>query len=142
MGIHEYEAFKPHPLRYLVEPLMEEASYLERSMFGCRACYLFGRIVLVLAFPGEDPWNGILIPTEREHHASLCSEFPSLSSHPVLGKWLYLPEDHDDFERLARSVIARILQGDPRFGVISMPKKKTSKTRKRRSSVRRKRGKY
>jgi hypothetical protein len=55
MAIPEVALFKPHPLRSLVEPLMEDVSYCEKSMFGCQACYIYGRMVVVLAFPGEEP---------------------------------------------------------------------------------------
>jgi len=37
--------------------------------------------------------------------------------HPVLGKWLYLPARHDDFERLAVDLANRIARGDPRLGI-------------------------
>ena len=46
-------------------------------------------------------WNGIMFPTEQTHHASLIAEFPGLRPHPVLGKWLYLPAERDDFEASA-----------------------------------------
>jgi len=40
---------------------MEEPSYLKKSMFGCLAVYLHGRMMLLLT-EGEEPWNGLLIP--------------------------------------------------------------------------------
>ena len=87
------QGLKPHPLHFVVEPLMDDPSYMEKSMFGCRACYLYGRMVALLAYPGEEPWNGILFPTEKRFQESLLAEFPQLVSHPVLGKWVYLRED-------------------------------------------------
>jgi hypothetical protein len=48
---------KDHPLLWIVEPLMEEPSYLQRPMFGCLAVYLHSRLSLVLA-SGEEPWKG------------------------------------------------------------------------------------
>ncbi len=36
----EDRKLKPHPLAWVVEPLINDPSYLEKSMFGCRGCYL------------------------------------------------------------------------------------------------------
>ena len=65
-------------------------------MFGGQAVYLFGRLVLVLA-SNEEPWNGLLVCTSREFHSTLTEDYPTLQPHPVLGKWLYLSQVHDDF---------------------------------------------
>ena len=115
---------KPHPLGWVTEPLTDETGYMERPMFGCLACYLHGRLMLVLA-AREDPWNGLLVPTERDMHDSLMEDFPSLSPHPVLGKWLYLPVKDNEFENIAQDLVERILSNDIRFGV--EPKEKKSK---------------
>jgi hypothetical protein len=48
----------------------------------------------------------------------LIAEFPSLASHPILGKWLYLPEATATFERDAQKIVERIRRLDPRFGVV------------------------
>lgn len=70
----------------------------------------------------------MLIPTERNFHAALQAEFSALSPHPVLGKWLYLPQTSEDFEELSNKIIELILSEDPRIGVDPKPKKiKTSK---------------
>ncbi|MBI2350102.1 MAG: hypothetical protein HYV00_01215 [Deltaproteobacteria bacterium] len=108
---------KSHPFHWVVEPLLEEPSYIERAMFGCRGCYLYGRLVLVLAARGEEPWNGLLVPTEREHQQSLGSEHKNLAVHPVLKKWLYLPESKEDFEEAARALVECVLANDLRIGV-------------------------
>lgn len=99
--------------------MFEEPSYIEKSMFGCKGCYLHGRLVLVLAARRREPWNGLLVPTERRHHKSLLRDHKSLGQHPVLKKWLYLPESDDQFEEAARSIIESILGNDPRIGVES-----------------------
>ena len=85
--------------------------------------------------PGdEDPWRGALFPTSREFHESLIAEFPLLRSHPVLGKWLYLPEDEERFEQVAAAVIRRIKANDPRLGILAQEKlKKKSRVRDKRS---------
>ena len=108
---------KPHRLSWVVEPLAEEASHLEKAMFGCRGHYLHGRLMLVLAARGEEPWNGLLIPTEREHHAALRRDHPALAVHPMLKKWLYVPEASEDFEETARALVERALVNDARLGV-------------------------
>ena len=108
---------RSHPLQWVVEPLAEEPSYIEKAMFGCRGCYLYGRLVLVLAARGEEPWNGLLVPTEREHQPGLRRTYKKLIIHPVLKKWLYLPESNEDFEEAARTIVERILGNDARIGV-------------------------
>jgi hypothetical protein len=85
-------------------------------MFGCVACYVSGRLVLVLADRGK-PWQGLLIPTERSAHASIVAEHPELRRHPVLGKWLYLADDTSDFTAAAAAILERIQARDERFGV-------------------------
>jgi hypothetical protein len=116
--------FKPHPLRWVVEPLQDEPSYLEKAMFGCRGCYLHGRLVLVLAARNEEPWKGLLVPTDREHHGVLRKELPLLGVHPMLEKWLYLPEESEDFEDTASRLIDLIKAEDPRVGVLPKPRRK------------------
>ncbi len=107
---------KLNPLLWVIEPLMEEPSYVQRPMFGCQACYLHGRLVLALA-SGEEPWNGLLIPTDHEFHASIIRDFTTARQHPVLKKWLYLPENSEDFEAAASDIVEAIQMNDQRFGV-------------------------
>ena len=64
MDLLKTKAQRSHPFQWVVEPLAEEPSYIEKAMFGCRGCYLYGRLVLVLA-AREEPWNGLLVPTEK-----------------------------------------------------------------------------
>ena len=101
----------------MVEPLAEEPSYIQKAMFRCRGCYLYGRLVLVLAARGKEPWNGLLVPTERRHQPALRRDHKNLVAHPVLKKWLYLPESNEDFEEAARAIVERILGNDARIGV-------------------------
>jgi hypothetical protein len=101
---------------WLAESIMEQPSYLEKSMFGCLAIYLHGRMMLLLS-EGEEPWNGLLIPTEHQFHDSIRDEFKDVVQHPVLKKWLYLPEDIEDFESAAADIVNVIEMNDPRFGV-------------------------
>lgn len=112
---------KPNPLEWIFEPLAEEPAFFRRPMFGCEAAYLGERIVLVLAAK-EEPWNGILVPTERAHHASIARDIGALAPHGVLGKWLYVSQSEDAFEATAAAVVERIRRRDPRFGVVPRPK--------------------
>jgi hypothetical protein len=107
---------KQHPLQWLVEPLMGEASYLEKPMFGCQACYLYGRLALVLA-DGDEPWNGLLVPTEKDFHDSLTKDFKDVAQHPVLKKWLYVSQSSEDFETIASDIVEAVRMNDLRFGV-------------------------
>src|SRR2546422_254969 len=85
-------------------------------MFGCWAYYADDRLVWVSA-AGRPPWHGILVPTAREHHAELRRAVPALRVHPVLGKWLYLPARHPEFEAVADVVAGLIADGGARGGV-------------------------
>ncbi len=105
-----------HPLAWVIEPLAGEPSLVVRPMFGCRAVYLRGRMVLCLAAKAE-PWRGVLVPTERAHHAALIADRPALRPHPVLPKWLYLPEEAPSFERDSAWLVARVRAGDPCLGI-------------------------
>lgn len=117
---------KQHPFPWLIETLEENPSFLDKAMFGGRSSYYEGRMSL-FSVSGDEPWNGVLIPTSREHHASLQKSFPFLKPHPVLGKWLYLSQAHPDFEGAALSLVERIAKRDPRFGIEPKPKIRKSK---------------
>ncbi|HTQ30000.1 MAG TPA: hypothetical protein VMI53_02220 [Opitutaceae bacterium] len=115
-----------HPHAWIWEPLEAEPSFVLRTMFGAKAVYLGGKLVLCFAAKTE-PWRGVLVCTEKRHHESLKNEFPSLSEHPVLPKWLYLPESADDFEAVAERLVGRVRNRDPRIGVIPSPRKSKSR---------------
>ena len=114
---------KPNPFLWVVDPLMDEPSYLEKSMFGCQACYLHGRLVLALT-SGAEPWNGLLIPTDHQFHDDILKEFKAVEQHPVLKKWLYLREQQEDFESVAQDIVEAIRINDQRFGVEPKERKK------------------
>ena len=116
-------ARRVHPYAWLWEPLETDASFVLAAMFGAKAVYLDGRLVLCFS-SREEPWRGVLVCTEREHHASLRARFPSLSPHPVLPKWLYLPESAGDFERAAGQLVELARDRDPRIGVAPSPRKR------------------
>jgi len=85
-------------------------------MFGCQACYLHGRLALVLA-EGDEPWDGVLIPTEKDFHDSVKKDFKDVVQHPVLKKWLYLSQSSEDFETVASDIVEAVRMNDQRFGV-------------------------
>ena len=66
--------------------------------------------MLVLADKNE-PWNGLLICTDKEKHRALLKKIESLTPHPVLGKWLYLSQNHEYFEDLA-TLILKLIQAE------------------------------
>lgn len=128
-------------LEWTLEPLQEKDSFATKKMFGGLAVYVDGRMVMLLAeSPGErswkkqpydfDLWNGVLFPLEREVHASLIEEFQSLMPHPVLGKWLYLPMEVDNFEETIQALVQLIAENDLRFGVYPKVRKKRKKKTK------------
>jgi hypothetical protein len=111
-----------HPFAWLWEPLEGEESFLLRAMFGAKAVYLEGKLMLCLMVR-EEPWRGVLVCTSREHQESLRADFPALKPHPVLPKWLYLPESAASFERDGTRLVERVRQRDARIGVIPKPRK-------------------
>lgn len=112
-----------HRHAWLWEPLETEPGFILRAMFGTKAVYLDGRIVLCFA-TADEPWCGLLVPTDRSHHAALIAEIPLLAPHPVLPKWLYLPESADAFESTAQKLVALVRRRDPRVGVVPAAKKR------------------
>lgn len=103
----------------MIEGIQAEPSFVRTRMFGCEACYLHGRLVLVLATRRKEPWQGVLIPTEKEFHESLALSHEGLIRHCILGKWLYLPQSYEHFEETALCLTKSILENDPRIGVRS-----------------------
>ena len=116
-------AKKVHPYQWLWEPLEDDPTFLLRPMFSGKAAYLDGRLMLYFT-AREEPWRGVLVCTFREHQASLRAEFPELTPHPVLPKWLYLPEAADRFESTAESLVALARRRDPRLGVSPQRRKR------------------
>jgi hypothetical protein len=124
------------PFLGLLDPLMQVRTLRPRRMFGCWAYYADERLVWVSA-AAREPWQGILVPTERAHQPALQAAVPGLRTHPVLGKWLYLPARHPDFEALADRLARMIAAGDPRIGVL--PARAMARGRPARASRRKER---
>ncbi len=119
-----------HPYQWLWEPLENDPTFLLRPMFGGKSVYLDGRLMLYFT-SGKEPWRGVLACTDRAHHASLLAEFPVLAPHPILPKWLYLPETAPRFEATAERLVALARRRDPRLGVDPQAKRRGRSTAKR-----------
>ena len=115
-----------HPHQWLWEPLETDPTFVLRAMFGTKAVYLGGKLMLCFS-ARQEPWRGVLIGTERKHHASLQAEFPEVAPHPILQKWLYLPESANGFERAATRLVQLARGGDPRIGVTPSPRQSPSR---------------
>jgi len=117
-----FKVKKVHSLQWVFDSFEDRPDFIQKKMFGCQTAYFGHRLMLVLA-DKEEPWNGILIPTEREFHLSLQKSFPELLPYPILGKWLYLSQGVANFEEIAFKIMDAILSKDPRIGVEPKPKK-------------------
>ena len=121
-----HEVKRVHPYQWLWEPLESDPTFLLRPMFGGRAAYLDGRLMLYFTAK-EEPWRGVFVCTDRSRQPSLMAEYPALPPHPILPKWLYLPESADSFERTAERLVAAARRRDPRLGV--SPRRRSNKRR-------------
>jgi hypothetical protein len=110
-------------LLWIFEAFEHEPTYMRRRMFGCDAAYLDGLLCLIAADRAK-PFNGVLVCTDRAHHAALVDEIPGLRAHPVIGKWLYVPEDDPAFESAVSTLTTLVLARDPRIGVEPKPRKR------------------
>jgi hypothetical protein len=127
---------------WIFDAFAAHQSFFTKRMFGGLAAYLFDRQMLVLVEPtktGRWKWHGVLVCTDHEHHASIRADFPALTPHAVLGKWLYVDSTHDDFEATMEGVAKRMARDDPRFGVFpaSRQRKRARRLSRERSPRRR-----
>lgn len=130
-------------LVHFFERLLDHPEFTARKMFGGLALRFRGRMIAVLAESGPDSesvwrgkkypypiWNGVLFPTERQHHASLQTQWPSLIPHPILPKWLYLPQSAQTFEGTLEAMVMALTKNDFRLGIEpKAPKPKPKRTR-------------
>jgi len=133
--VRSLERLLRHRYGELVEDITADESFVTRRTFGCLSCYLHGRLKLALA-EGRAHWDGVLVATAKEHHASLRRTVAALRPHPVLGKWLYLAASGDSFEDDARRLAALALADDPRIGVEPTPRRERARGRRTRSRTR------
>jgi hypothetical protein len=114
-------------LAWILEAFEGDSTYLHKRMFGSDAAYIDGLLCLVVA-DRDAPWNGLLVCTSQDRHAALIDEMPALQPHPVLGKWLYVPQDDPAFEAIAKRITALVLARDPRVGVEPKPRRRGGKS--------------
>ncbi|MGF6485574.1 hypothetical protein QFZ91_007801 [Paraburkholderia sp. JPY419] len=114
-------------LLWIFDAFERDPTYLRRRMFGSDAAYIDGLLCLVAA-DRDKPWNGLLVCTSQERHAALITDLPALRPHPVLRKWLYVPQEDPAFEDTVEQLTALVLEGDPRVGVEPKPKKRRGKS--------------
>ncbi len=115
---------------WIFEAFEGHATFFTKRMFGGLAAYVHQRQMLVLVEPtktGRWRWHGVLVCTGHEHQPSIRADFPALTPHAVLKKWLYVDSTHENFEQTMEAVAARMARNDPRFGVqpgTAKPRKK------------------
>ena len=113
---------RPNSLVWIFDAFERDASYLRKKMFGCDAAYVDGRLCLVVA-DRDAPWDGLLVCTAQDQHAALVAEIPALRAHPVLGKWLYVPQSDPAFEDAVQAITLLVRNRDSRIGVEPRPRK-------------------
>ena len=121
-----FEAFEKHP------------GFFTKRMFGGLAAYVHERLMLLLVEPtksGRWKWHGVLVCTGFEDHASIRADFPALTPHDILRKWLWVDSKDDGFEETMEAVARRMARNDPRFGIVprtnASGKTTSGKTRRR-----------
>jgi hypothetical protein len=107
-----------NPLLWVFESLEDDPRYFRRKLFSFDAAHFENKLYLAVA-AGKEPWNGLLVCTAREHQESLRRQFPQLTPHKILGKWLYLSQTHAEFESVALELAELARRRDPRLGVES-----------------------
>ncbi|VVD78202.1 hypothetical protein PPN31114_00988 [Pandoraea pneumonica] len=116
-------------LLWIFDAFERDETFIHKRMFGSDAAYVGGLLCLIAA-DREPPWSGLLVCTSQDRHAALIAEIPALRTHPVLGKWLYVPQSDPDFETAAHTLTALVLAGDARIGVEPKPRKRKSAKKK------------
>ena len=122
-------AAPPDPYVGLLDAVASGRDLRLRRWFGFWAYYDEERLIWVSAHKRE-PWRGILVPTEKRHQPALRATLPALRVHPVLGKWLYLPARHREFEAMAERLADLIAAGDERIGIVPAPRAPRRKERR------------
>jgi hypothetical protein len=121
-----FDAFAGHP------------GFFTKGMFGGLAAYAHERMMLILVEPtrtGRWKWHGVLVCTGFDEQPSIRRDFPALTPHDVLRKWLWVDSTHADFEQTMEAVARCMARNDPRFGIVPRPtasgKTTSGKTRRR-----------
>lgn len=107
-------------LAWILDAFERDPTYVRKRMFSSDAAYIDGRLCVTVGDRNE-PWNGMLVCTSQDRHASLIDEIPALQPHPVLGKWLYVSQNDPAFESVIERIVSLVLARDPRVGVEPKP---------------------
>ncbi|MDG0817661.1 TfoX/Sxy family DNA transformation protein [Bdellovibrio svalbardensis] len=137
-------AKEPQELKW-IESLLPDEGVRRKAMFGGFAYYLADKLVLVtFETPGYrsyrnqtydyELWYGCMFPLEREHHEKALKQFPELTPHPILPKWLYLPLDTEGFDDLASEIMAQVIRPHSYWGSFPKAKSKKAKSTKAKSA--------
>jgi hypothetical protein len=103
-------------LSWILDAFERDPTYVRKRMFSMDAAYIDARLCIT-AGDRQEPWNGMLVCTSQEHHATLIEEMPALQVHPIIGKWLYVSQTHPEFETVVARIVSIVLARDPRVGV-------------------------
>jgi len=126
---------------WIFDAFAGDPSFFTKRMFGGLAAYVHERQVLVLVEPtksGRWKWHGVLVCTSYEDQPSIRADFPALTPHGILRKWLWVDSRHDAFEETMEGVAKRMAGNDPRFGIVprttASGKTTSGRTRRRKRS--------
>lgn len=116
---------------YWIESLLPEGGFRRKAMFGGFAYYLDEKIILITFEAGNKTkskinWNGCMFPVEHEYQSQILEQFPVLSPHPVLPKWLYLPLETEGFDEWVTDILRVALRPHSLWGSLPKEKKKSS----------------
>lgn len=115
------------PALYWIEDLLP-ANFISKPKHGGLTYYLDDKLILILVESGRSYehkgisypfqiWNGCIFPIESIKQGTVFIKFPFLTNHPASAKWLYLPQDSEDFEQQAKLVVREINKKNPLFGI-------------------------
>ena len=124
---------------WILDAFAGRASFFTKRMFGGLAAYLHERQMLVLVEPtktGRWKWHGVLVCTGHEHHASIRADFPALTPHAVLRKWLFIDTAHEAFESTMEAVARRMARDDRRFGIVPVVRRGRLQAARKRATYR------
>ncbi len=125
---------------HFFEELSDDDSFYFKKFFGGLSIYVYGKMV---AFLCEQPdkktfrgkkfkvavWDGCLIPSVREDHNQLLKLIKGTCVHPVISKWLYLPQKSEHFENSMIQLAELIQRKNKLIGIEPEIKIKKSKTK-------------
>lgn len=125
---------------HFFEELESKDSFYFKKLFGGLSIYVFGRMVAFLSeHPGDSEWrgkkfkneiwNGCLIPSHRDFHNDLLKLLKGTSIHPVITKWLYLPQSSANFEDSMFKLVELIKMRNELVGIVPNVRSKTKKAK-------------